>query len=81
MNEIMRQRRRALEELANTASVLARLRTLLRDQDSYEPAALEQSANALLKELRCSSGNFAAQMSIFIALRCGRVNGFQPESE
>jgi hypothetical protein len=38
MNEINRQRKEALEELGKTTATLARLRKLLREQDSYEAA-------------------------------------------
>jgi hypothetical protein len=37
MNEILRQRKEALGELRKHMAILARLRKLLREQDTYEP--------------------------------------------
>jgi hypothetical protein len=81
MNEILRQRKEALEELGKTTATLARLRKLLREQETYEPAAFEESANTLMGELSYTGRRFAARLSILVALRCGRVNGPQSESE
>lgn len=79
MNEIKRQRKEALEELGKTAATMARLRKLLREQETYEPAAFEESANTLMGELSYSGRRFAARISILVALRCGRVTGLQPD--
>jgi hypothetical protein len=77
----MQQQREALEELGRTIVSLARLRKLIREQNSYEPAALEESATALIQELGYTAPRFTARLSILVALRCGRVEGLQSESE
>jgi hypothetical protein len=81
MNEIQRQRREALEELGKTTATLARLRKLLREQDSYEAAAFEQSADSLMKELSYTGRRFTARVAVLVSLRCGRVTGQPSESE
>ncbi len=47
MNEILRQRRETLEEFGNITTTLARLQKLLREQDTNEPAAFEESARCI----------------------------------
>jgi hypothetical protein len=79
MNEILRQRKEALEELGKHMATLTRLRKLLREQDTYEPAAFEESANTLMGELSYTARRFAARTSILVALRCGRVDGLPSE--
>lgn len=81
MNEIQRQRKEALEELGKTTAILARLRVLLREQDTYEPAAFEESVNELMGELSYTARRFTARTAILVALRCGRVEGLQSESD
>jgi hypothetical protein len=81
MNEIQRQRKEALEEFGKTTATLARLRKLLREQETYEPAAFEESANTLMGELSYTFRRVAARVAILVALRCGRVKGLQSESE
>jgi hypothetical protein len=72
---IVQQRKEALEELAKTTVTLARLRKLIREQDSYEAAALELSAKDLLEKLVYTNRAFVARLSVLVALRCGRVKG------
>jgi hypothetical protein len=76
---IVQQQREALEELAKTTVTLARLRKLLREQQSFEPAALEESVRDLMGELGYTGSRFAARLSALVALRCGRVKGVQYE--
>ena len=78
---IVQQQREALEELAKTTGTLARLRKLLREQQGYEPAALEESARDLMGELSYAGRRFAARLSVLVALRCGRVKGVPSDSE
>lgn len=77
---IMQQQKEALEELAKTTVALVRLRKLIREQDSYEPAAFEESAKALMGTLGERGRRFVAHLSILIALRCGRVKGVQTDT-
>jgi hypothetical protein len=81
MNEILRQQNECLDHIASTEATLKRLKKLLREQASYEPAAFEESVNTLMGELIYHSRRFAARISIVAALRCGRVNGLPSESE
>lgn len=76
---IAQQQREALEELAKTTVTLARLRRLLREQQSFEPAAFEESARDLMGKLSYTGSRFAARISVPVALRCGRVKGVQYE--
>ncbi len=76
---IVQQKAEALHELARTTVALARLRRLIREQESYEPAAFEESAKALMGTLGERGRRFAAHVSILVALRCGRVKGVQNE--
>ena len=76
---IVQQRKEALEELAKTTVSLARLRKLIREHDSYEAAAFEQSVKALMATLGDRGRRFGAHVSILVALRCGRVKGVQYE--
>jgi hypothetical protein len=76
---IVRQQKEALEELSKTAVALARLRKLIREQNSYEPAAFEESLKVLMGTLSDRSRRFATHLSILVALRCGRVKGVQYE--
>ena len=76
---IVQQQTEALEELAKTTVTLARLRKLLREQHSYEPAALEESARELMGEFIYAGRRFAARLSVLVALRCGRVKGVPSE--
>lgn len=78
---IIQQQKEALEELGRTTVTLARLRKLLRDQHDCEPAAFEASAKDLMGELSYTGRRFAARLSVLVALRCGRVNGVQSESD
>jgi len=79
MSEIRRQRKEALEALGNVTAVLARCRKLLKEQDTYIPAAFEESANTLMRELNHAERRFFGRMSILVAMRCGRVGGQQSE--
>lgn len=81
MNEIERQRKEALEALGTSSVLLARLRKLLREQDTYAPAAFEESANALMWDLGSARRKLMARMSGLVALRCGRAKGLRPDSE
>lgn len=76
---ISQQKAEALEDLARTTVVLARLRKLIREQDSYEPAAFEESAKSLMEALGDRGRRFAAHVSILVALRCERVKGVRYE--
>jgi hypothetical protein len=76
---VIQQRKEALEELAKTTVTLARLRKLIRQQDSYEAAAFEQSAKDLLEKLAYTGRAFGARLSVLVALRCGRVKGVKYE--
>jgi len=76
---IVQQQREALEELAKTTVTLARLRKLLREQQSFEPAALEESVRDLMGAFGYSGSRFAARLSVLVALRCGRVKGLPSE--
>lgn len=78
---IIQQQKEALEELGRTTVTLARLRKLIREQNTYEPTALEQSVTSLMGELSYTAPRFTARLSILVALRCGRVSGLQYESE
>jgi hypothetical protein len=81
MNEIMRQRKEALEALNESRTILARLRKLLREQESYAPGAFEESVNGLMWELGSTRHKLMARMSVLVALRYGRVKGPRPDSE
>lgn len=76
---IVQQKAEALQELARTTVALARLRKLIREQDSYEPAAFEESVKVLMATLGDRGRRFGAHVSILVALRCGRVKGVQYE--
>jgi hypothetical protein len=76
---IVQQQKEALEELAKTTVTLARLRKLVREQGSYEPAAFEESVKDLFEKLVYTNRAFAARLSVLVALRCGRVKGVQYE--
>jgi len=78
---VIQQRKEALEELGKTTATLARLQKLLREQETYEPAAFEQSANTLMEALSYTGRRFTAQVAILVALRCGRVKGVLPDSD
>ena len=79
MSEIRRQRKEALAALSKTTVVMARFRKLLKEQDTYIPAAFEESANTLMRELNHAERRFFGRMSILVAMRCGRVEGQQSE--
>jgi hypothetical protein len=48
---IIQQQKEVLEELGKTTVTLARLRKLIREQHSYEPAAFEESVKVLMGKL------------------------------
>ncbi len=79
MKEIRRPRKEALEALSKTTVILARLRKLLREQDTYTPEAFEQSVDDLMNQLTYTSRRFSARISVLVASRCGRVRGLQSE--
>lgn len=74
---IGQQKAQALEDLARITVTLARLRKLIREQESYEAAAFEESAKALMGKFSHATPKFVAHISILVALRCGRVKGVQ----
>jgi len=76
---IAQQQKEALEELGRTTVTLARLRKLIREQDSYEAAAFEESVKVLMEALSDRGRRFGSRVSILVALRCGRVKGVQYE--
>ncbi len=76
---VIQQQKQALEELGKTTVTLARLRKLVREQDSYEPAAFEESVKVLMEKLGYTGRRFSANIAVLVALRCGRVKGVQYE--
>jgi len=77
---VIQQQRESLEELGRTMITLARLRKLIQEQQSYEPAALQESVKILMAKLSDRGRRFLAHVSILVELRCGRVRGVQSES-
>lgn len=69
MTEIQRHRDEALAALRKTATIVVRLRKLLREQDTYTPEALEQSADDLMKEFSYAGRKLSARMSVLVSLR------------
>jgi hypothetical protein len=76
---VIQQQKQALEELGKTTVTLARLRKLVREQSSYEPAAFEESVKVLMEKLGYTGRRFSANIAVLVALRCGRVKGVQYE--
>jgi hypothetical protein len=76
---VIQQQKQALEELGKTTVTLARLRKLVREQGSYEPAAFEESVKVLMEKLGYTGRRFSANIAVLVALRCGRVEGVQYE--
>jgi hypothetical protein len=74
---IGQQKSQALEDLAQITVALARLRKLIREQESYEAAAFEESVKVLMGKFSNTARKFVAHISILVALRCGRVRGVQ----
>jgi hypothetical protein len=81
MNEIERQQKEAVEALNVSRTILARVRRLLREQESYSPAAYEESVNCLMSELGCARRQLTTRMSALVALHYGGVKGQRPDSE
>jgi hypothetical protein len=78
---VAEQKKEALEELARTTVTLARIRKLLLEQESYEPAAFEHSARMLTGELAFTGRRFVSRVAVLVALRIGRVGGLESDSE
>jgi hypothetical protein len=74
---ISQQKAQALEDLALIMVALARLRKLIREQESYEGAAFEESVKVLMGKFSHTARKFVAHISILVALRGGRVKGVQ----
>lgn len=74
---IGQQKSQALEDLAQITVALARLRKLIREQESYEAAAFEESVKVLMGKFSHTARKFVTHISILVALRCGRVKGVQ----
>jgi hypothetical protein len=81
MNEIVGQQKEAHDALNVSRAILARVRKLMREQESYAPAAFEESVNGLMWELGCARRQLMARMSALVALRYGRAKGLRPDSE
>jgi hypothetical protein len=73
MSEMMRQREEALAALRKTATIVVRLRKLIREQDTYTPEALEQSVDDLMGEFFYRGRRLSARLSVLVSLRCGRL--------
>jgi hypothetical protein len=67
------QRKEALEELQRHWLVLRRLKKLLLEEESYEPAALEESANTIIGELVYHGRRMAARLNLLVCIRNGRI--------
>ena len=78
---IIQEQKQALEELTRTAVALARLRKLVREQGTYEPAAFEESLKVLMGKVSDTGRKFSAHVSILLALRNGRVKGVESDSD